>query len=299
MKQSIFLGLLFSISTLMAQETVPNPFETPNMYTPFLFDNVEVDNESNFDVWIAVDKVNMRQSDSETATVVANLPLATPVKLIKKSDKTFQLNGLTASWYQVQTPDGKEGYVWGGFLTALHVQANHYQDGAEPVYFVLSIARRTKESETFAQIRAVQNGKEIAKKEFKIFVGEGYYATFKNEDLSYAGFGDTQAGIRINSFYPACGYGTEDLLMFWTGTAFYEVISTSSSGEAGSYHTENLIMPGNGGVKGHIIFIEEDLVSSEEDEMRTDYQSYSMTLYGWKKHKLEKVQSQSKVLVGK
>lgn len=299
MKQSILLGLLFSISSLMAQETEPSPFETPNMYTPFLFSDVEVDNEANFDVWIAVDKVNMRQSDNETATVAATLALATPVKLLKKSDKTFQLNGLTAPWYQVQTPDGKEGYVWGGFLTALHVKADYYLGEAPPVYFVLSLARRTKDEQTFAQIRAVQNGKEIAKKEFKIFVGDNYYATLKNENLSYSGFGDTQTGIKINSFFPACGYGAEDLLMFWTGTAFYEVISTSSSGEAGSSHSENLIMPGNGGVHGHIILIEEDLVSSEEDEMRTDYQSYSMTLYGWKNHKLEKVQSQNKVLVGK
>lgn len=283
----------------MAQETQPSPYETPNMYTPFLFNEINKNHEGSFDVWIAVDKVNMRQSDSETATVVTTLPLATPVKVLKQSDKTFQLNGLTAAWFQVQTPDGKEGYVWGGFLTALHVQADYYLENTPPVYFVLSLARRTKDEQTFAQIRAVQDGKEIAKKEFKIFVGDNYYATLKNENLSYSGFGDTQAGIRINSFYPACGYGTEDLLMFWTGTAFYEVISTSSSGEAGSYHTESLIMPGNGGVHGHIILIEDDVVSSEEDEMRTDHQSYSMTLYGWKNHKIEKIQSQSKVLVGK
>ncbi len=291
MRILLIILLLWNAKALIAQTELNPPFKTNGQYLSLLYDDEEVAIMQQHPLWIAADKVNLRQTASEKAMIVAVLPIATPVKILSKSGKSFIINGLSAHWYEVETASLQKGYIWGGYLSGLHVRGM----ADTTIYFMVNLASQVKET-IYAQIRAIRNGQEIARIVFKINTNIGYNADLENKNMDGACLEGVNTAIHLHTYFPACGYGTADELIFWTGKTFIHALTTRSEGELGNFATQNVLLPQEpGGLLRHVLVVEQT-VQADENTSKITHQVYKMTCYQWKNQKLIKVFSQEKVL---
>lgn len=289
----ILLIILFLWNTkgLMAQSDLNQPFKTNGQYLSLWYDDEPVETMQHHKLWIAADKVNLRQTASEKAVVVTVLPIATPVKVLAKSDKSFIINGLSAHWYEIETPTFQKGYIWGGYLSGLYVRAM----ADTTLYFMVSLASQAHDT-IRAQIRAIRKGHEIARIVFKLNTSIGYNADLENKNMDGAGLEGVNSAIYLHTYFPACGYGTADELIFWTGKTFIHVLTTRNEGELGHFTTQNVLLPqDNGGLLRHVLVVEQTADTAENTDLIT-HQAYKMTFYRWKNQKLIKVFAHEKTL---
>ena len=69
-------------------------------------------------VWVKA--LVLRETPAATAKVLANLTENTILTILEDTQKIETISDETAPWVKVKTPDGKEGYVFGGFIRYEH-----------------------------------------------------------------------------------------------------------------------------------------------------------------------------------
>jgi hypothetical protein len=291
MRILLIISFLCNIKNLAAQTEFNQPFKTNGQYLSLLYNDPELSSMQQQKLWVAADNVNLRQTASSQAAVVAVLPVATPVKILSKSDKSFIINGLSAHWFEIQTPTLQKGYIWGGYLSGLYVRAM----SDTTLYFMVSLASQVKEKAQ-AQIRAIRKGQEIARMVFEIHSNIDYNADLENRNMDGAGLEGVNSAINLHTYFPACGYGTSDELIFWTGKTFIHALTTRGEGEMGHSVTQNVLLPQDpGGLLRHVLVVEQT-VQMDEDNSKITHQAYKMTFYQWKNQKLMKAFAHEKVL---
>ena len=262
--------------------------DDPNKSMSWLMFN---ENDEVREAYVLVSDANLRDKPSIKATTIAQFPIATKVQILERTSDSLTLNGFRAPWFRV-IANGKTGYLWSGILTAVAMTTQ--EDDPMGLIFLAGIASyNEKEYKVTIQVRAAQNGKEIAKTEFQTVGDLGYELglTLKN---SY--FDKVKQVLSIEMLYGACDYSQGDYLVFFTegGKLVRQLDMVSASGAGSGYGTQNYILPSDkGGINGHVLVTED---SAEEEVMKNgnpDYQiknqKYKITLYKWTGAKLEKV----------
>jgi hypothetical protein len=247
-----------------------------------------------------VTDANVRDKPSTTANVVAKLPIATTIQVESVTSDTTKLNGYSAPWCKVSySLNGKtqSGYLWGGILAgaAYEVNADYDESRHGLVYMAGVSSVNEKDNKWTMQVRVAKNGVELAKTEYAVNADVGYSIQLTN--LGSLGFKNVVDAIACNVHFPACGYGSYDNLLFFTGKKISSVLSTSSMADGGAfYDDEDYILPADkGGIQDHILVVR-SMAEMEDKEIKPGVyetlmikQEYSIKLYKWQGDKLVKV----------
>jgi thioredoxin-related protein len=214
----------------------------------------------NSDVYLFADNVNIREKPSTAAKVIANLPVATQVKIISKTKEKFIVNGYNTCWYEINfKKDGKikTGFIWGGFLSVVTFQVKGKT--GEDVMFVYGITDFTDEKGFNSALKAVVKGKIVKSIGFPpmdTFSEKGeYYYNISGKVAGDKGLKNIEKMIFLSFLYPACGYVNGDIVIFWTGSDLIFGVEAPHVSEAGVFHFETeLIFPDDeGGMDGYVI----------------------------------------------
>ena len=297
--------LLISVITIACLSTSWAQNEDPNLankaqgtFAPW--SNLSGNENAVVECYTLVSDANIREKPNATATVVAKLAIATKVKIEQITGDTLTLNGFPAPWCKVSfLQQGKKmtGYIWGGTLafSALESKDDHADDALNGIVYLVGISKfDIKNQNVVLQVRVAKNGVEIAKTEFKTVGDLGHFIDM--ERFYDQGLKKVKDVLMINSYYPACGYGSGENLVFFTGKALIRVLETSNMSDGGAFYAkEDILLPQEkGGITGHLLVVS-DTVEMEEKEVRKDVfessiskQEYKMTIYKWNGEKLVK-----------
>lgn len=246
-----------------------------------------------------VTDANVRDKASTTATVVAKLPIATMVTIETITADTTKLNGYSAPWCKVSySLNGKtqSGYLWGGVLAGVSYEVKaEYEENRNGLIYLAGVSSvNEKENKWTIQVRVAKNNVELAKTEFTHHADVGYSLQIKN--LGNLGFKNVVDAISCHVFYPACGYGSYDNLMLFTGKKISNVLTTTGVADGGAfYDDEAYLLPfDKGGIQNHIIVIH-STAEMEDKEVKPDvYETvihkheYDIKVYKWTGDKLLK-----------
>ena len=132
--------------------------DDPNKSMSWLMFN---ENDEVREAYVLVSDANLRDKPSIKATTIAQFPIATKVQILERTSDSLTLNGFRAPWFRV-IANGKTGYLWSGILTSVAMTTQ--EDDPMGLIFLAGIASyNEKEYKVTIQVRAAQNGKEIAK----------------------------------------------------------------------------------------------------------------------------------------
>lgn len=238
-----------------------------------------------------VTDANLRAEPGTASKVLAKLPIASRVTVENVSDATFSQKGVTLPWVKVITEKNGTGYIWGGFLAlaAIVTPDDEYMPNRGVIYLT-GVSAYSEANHTLSiQVRIAKDGKELAKTEFST---QGDLSYYPSVEVAFPPFDGLNSILKVNYYYPACGYPSGNNLLFWqkSGT-LARVLETVSVSDAGVfYDSEEMILPNEKGGIGDHILVTKDVSQFEEkgeDMVRTS-QSISLRLYKWTGTKLIK-----------
>lgn len=291
MKTLLLLLLVFLANIGFAQEEeYVNYIQGNEKYHQF---------EAGEEHYLLADNVNIRAEASSKATIVANLPIGTRIKIIRKSDNKLRLNGFKTNWYKVSfdSNEGKDtGYVWGGLIAEGAIQS--VDSKVLFLYGIASVKKETKGEYTsekgVIQLRACKNKEELSRIELKT---AGSYLNIFHWLANYGNKGLTSIKdiIEFVESEEMCGGINAYNLIFWDGKKLVYATTLSPFGDAPYYASDNLIFPSEkGGVKGKVIGDQE--VGWFDDEKEANVvESHKQVEYIWTGESLK----QTKVLMDK
>jgi hypothetical protein len=231
--------------------------------------------------------VNLREKASVQGKVIAKLPLATKVTIEKELTDSFTLNGWKVPWYQVKTGTGataKKGFIWGGFLTGCCFTSKKDKN----ILFIAGVSKFNHEKvDLTIQLRALKNGVELAKIEFKTVGGYGYKIGGKSHgDIGLAG---VEEALGIKMIYEACDYGQGEYLLFWDGKKFiYGTDGLSASSAEVFYSTVKILFPKEKGGKKDCIVVNTETGQFNEKKKGYDKPKIENIIFRWQNGKLSK-----------
>jgi len=247
----------------------------------------------NSDAYLFADNVNIRETPSTKAKVVANLSIATPVKVISKTDDTLTVNGYNTCWYKIsfdKNGSKKTGYVWGGFISAVTTTTTN--DSGNKVYFLYAITEYSEEKRFTSTIKAVIDGKIVSSVSFSPEHTDqlkGIYGyDISGKIMSNKGLDDVKKIVVISFLYPACGYSNGDDIVFWNGKELIYGTESPKVSEAGIFNfSSELIFPTDQGGKPNMIIRKEESITYDE-EGNVSSSSMKKIEYIWDGKKLVK-----------
>jgi hypothetical protein len=301
MKKLLILILTIAcFSTSWAQNEDPNAANRAQG-TFYPWSNSSGEENALVECYTLVSDANIREKPNATATVISKLPIATKVKIEQVTSDTLAINGFPAPWCKVsymQQSKKMTGYIWGGTLAfaALVSKDDFADDALNGIVYLVGMSKfDEKNHNVVLQVRVAKNGAEIAKTEFKTTGDVGFFIDM--ERFYDNGLKNVKDVLMIKSYYPACGYGSGENLVFFTGKTLNRVLETSNMADGGAFYAkEDVLLPQEkGGITGHIL-VSSDTVEMTEKEVQKDVfemfiskQDYKMTLYKWNGEKLVKL----------
>lgn len=283
MKKTVF-AILFAFICVLAQAQ-----EDASRVTGSLMFN---ENDEVKEAFVLVSDANLREKPSTKATVVAQLPIATKVQILERTNDSLMLNGFKAPWFRVSA-NGKTGYLWSGILTTVAI-SNLGEDPESITYLAGLSSYNEKDYRVTLQVRAVKNGKEIAKTEFPSVGDLGYQLSIT---LKGRGFDKVKEVLSVEMIYGACDYAQGDNLVIFTegGKLMRQMEVVSSSSAGAGYAAQTYILPSDkGGIAEHVLVTEdsaamEEITKNGDVDFKIKDQKFKITLYKWTGAKLEKV----------
>jgi len=247
--------------------------------------------KDNSTVYLYADNVNVRESPSTSSKVITKLPIASKVIINGKSEKLLTVNGYKTCWYEIGfVKNGKKqnGYVWGGFLSAVTMSAKNA--AGEEVTFLYAITGFTEDKGFDSGMKAVVNGKIFSSLTFKPMYTDMtsgiYNYNIDGKIKGNKGLKNISKIIVLSFIYPACGYTNGDIHIYWTGNQLIYGIESPMVSEAGIfYFSTELIYPDDeGGEDGKLI---KKVINESYDETgNTAEKSVKKLLYKWDGSKL-------------
>ena len=134
-------------------------------------DGIDLSPYHNFDEGssqrLLANDVNMRESASLSAKVVATLKINSTLEILKQDEAMtlLALNGVNAPWYKVKA-NGQVGYIWAGFIA----YKSEVKNGRTLLYGMKSIQKSKKEYENdtyIAELRLAEGNKQLSKVNYK------------------------------------------------------------------------------------------------------------------------------------
>ena len=107
------------------------------------------------------DNINIREEPNTTSEIVAVLPITSKVKVLEKTDLTYNINGVDWSFYKIKS-DSIVGYVTGGFL-AINEVFSFQNKGLKLSVSKCGTSSYTYISEVYKQGENEYDGKTITK----------------------------------------------------------------------------------------------------------------------------------------
>lgn len=279
MKKLLLLLFLITSQFLIAQEDAYHQFE------------------DNATCYLIADNVNVRESASSKGKVVANIPIGTEVKILKKADEVLKLNGFETNWYKVEFKAQdkiQSGYVWGGLIADGWVEST----SDKSIKFMYAIAScKIEEKEYYTdynikiQLRACKNNKEIAKLEFDTRGDLNIWHQLEN--LGNKGLSNVKDVLFYSVSQQMCAGVNAYATVFWDGTKLIFVAEQTPGADAPVFSSDDFIYPSDEGGKKDRIFREEKSGESTDDGDVLDI--HKKVEYQWTGTELKKI----KVLIDK
>lgn len=278
--------LLFLVSLSWGLAATTWALETNPSYSSGSFQKASV-------VRLFADAVNLREAPNTTSKVVAKLPMGAALTIQGEPEGEFQVNGLMADWYAVQTSvDGKavSGYVWGGFLALGSVAWN---EAGRDLKLLVGITSHEK-SEFKAEARVVSGNTILAKASFPLTctdMGDSKKYGYGIELAPFEAFtfpGMTRT-FRLHMFYEACGYENGQRLLFWDGKKLLMGPLASSVSEAGIFRvTSEFVLPETPSGKDPTLIIKTTELMQEEKTACEKTRAYTLHNGAWSEGAEEK-----------
>jgi Bacterial SH3 domain len=219
------------------------------------------------------DKINIRAQPDKNAPVLDQLLIGDPVTVLGADTSSMSQNGWAANWHKISYSKGgatKEGYAWGGVLSPLVLHAG---DVSFVYNVVRSVPKKEKSEDGFEyesavqdiEIRALQNGRVLAKHNVSLGMDPGYYTNaFAYDNL---GLSSCKNVLKFEFNYPACGYNAYEAWFLWDGAKFNQLPVIKSFADAGVVaETETYIFPNvEGGVPDAVLYRYELLQNNSEN----------------------------------
>jgi hypothetical protein len=230
-------------------------------------------------------EVNLREKPSVQGKVVAKLPIATKVIIEKELTDSLTLNGWRAAWCQVRVGNGataQKGYIWGGFLTGLCFKSQKDKN----IWFIAGVSKFNYDKmDMTLQLRAVKNGVELSKIEFKTVGDYGYMIGGQsNGNPNFAG---VEESLGIKMIYEACDYAQGEYLLLWDGKKLiYGAEGVSASSAEVFYSTTSILLPTDKGGKKDQLIVRTETAQFNEKKNDFDKPKIENKVFRWQNGKL-------------
>lgn len=250
MRISICIILFFSTMLLDAQ----GPIVTFDIYDdPGFYSN---------HVYTWVNNATLRKEPSRNATSMGTLPIGSVCDLIKQGQDTVEIAGIKSPWYFVKS-NANEGWIWGGLLTKMCTGSNIDSE----VKFLMGYQMHDNVAEqgveqTFVQIRAVKNQKEISSVSFPLLE-----PTWGMQNLGSKGLKGIHDIIAVAQSGESCGHFYGNAYVLWDGIKLMDplVIGGVPDGDFGIW--DSPIFPSDiEGMANTLIIDSEDYLSNESSD---------------------------------
>jgi Bacterial SH3 domain len=230
--------------------------------------------------FLIADDVNIREDASTNAKVIATLPIATEIEIVKKTDEVYTIRDLELNWYKVSfVKDGETqmGYVWGGLIA----MKSFYEEGSQN-YFLFGINGFNEDDgykKVEFQVRVANNYKEID----KMIVGtypDFSSMFFKMDDNK--GIQGIENVLMIDYAAEYCGGASGLFCFFYVDKKIYLAKELKEGFDAPYYHSEKLIFPKDEcGLPNRVLWI-----MSGGDAEEIEPEEVGVKLYKWENLKL-------------
>ncbi len=181
------------------------------------------ESRKNASKYLLADDVALRDCPSTYCEKLTTIRIGTNVRLLEKSEKPQEINGITSRWYKVKMGP-QTGWIWGGLISqkTLVSQAN-----AE-VRFVFGEASADDDSDKKYQIRAVKNGVELDR---MIITAETVRYT-NVENIGNEGLENVDDIIMLSStMEDSCEVQSESLYIVWKDNKLQKANNLIASAE--------------------------------------------------------------------
>jgi|GEM_PF-1610335 hypothetical protein len=176
-------------------------------------------------LYVAATNVRMRDTAATSGKIVATLPIGTWCKVIAESDKSETLLGKTAHWYQVNTEDRQDGWIFGG-LAQVTDSSERFSAAIQIINTQLA-ALNSKSVEDLTQTLAfAEKIKELASHSLeKALLETAFLRTLSRiyEELSKAGKGSDNKHPAIKNYHDLCYYHESAGQHFVKAKAFWDL----------------------------------------------------------------------------
>jgi len=176
--------------------------------------------------YLIADDVNIRSAPSTSSSIVATLPIATRLEIIRKMDNRYVYNNISFPWYKVSfiiNNRYKTGYVVGGFIAEeFSISTEEYRS----IIFLSGLSKYYPHKGITYQIRVAEANNEIDKIEF-LPSSDGYnfyFNVIRDEDISN--------GIYISKLHftiSACGEQSNEVVVFFDKNKLYHIKTFSNT----------------------------------------------------------------------
>ncbi|MGH1336194.1 MAG: hypothetical protein ACRBFS_08705 [Aureispira sp.] len=260
----LLVGLLLTYQSWAQEETTALHTVSGN--------TIQHEFEVGVQTYLLADKVNVRTRPSSKATISVNLPIGTPITILRKSKDKLYLNGFRAFWYEVSfaaTKGISKGYVWGGLIAL----GNLSGAGQEDVLFLYGIASvSTKKEEGYErqvvkmQVRACKNEKEASKVTFPS-VGNLRHAYHTFSNYGNRGVHTIVDVLEYEESQEFCGGENPTTVLFWDGEKLHKVTTLYAVSDPPVFAFKTITYPNeNGGIPYRLIVEEKEGWYEEETE---------------------------------
>lgn len=244
--------------------------------------------------YLLFDDVNLRTEPDTNSEIIKKLSIGSSVKIISETTDTFRLSGVVHYWYEVEVANKDinrsevKGYLWGGFFAKQRLESKN-----DPgVIFLYGVARIEiedwgKYEDIFGevmgvgpedwgkvpvyQIRAVGNGEELARLEFK---GIGSISTDVScKLLDNRGVRNVNKILHFNFDSSVCGGAFGNVYVFWDKAVLHFVKSLIEGADAPVFTENYLIFPKDkNGKEGIVIWYKAEGEANDDGTITYEYQ---------------------------
>ena len=248
----IAIGVIFSLVALVFR--AQGPIVTHEIYDdPGFYSN---------HVYTWVNNATLRKEPNRNATAMGTLPIGSVCELIKQGKDTVEIAGISSPWYYIKS-NSNEGWIWGGLLTKMCVGSNVDSE----VKFLMGYQLYEDVGEqgvkqTFVQIRAVKNQKELSSVSFPLLE-----PTWGMQNMGSKGLKDIQDIIAVAQSGESCGHFYGNAYVLWDGIRLMDplVIGGVPDGDFGIW--DSPIFPSDmEGLPNVLIIDSEDYLSNESSD---------------------------------
>ncbi|HOT44071.1 MAG TPA: SH3 domain-containing protein [Spirochaetota bacterium] len=213
-------------------------------------------------VFLAADTVNIRSAPVIGNNIIDNLPVGYQVRIEKKSDSAYIVDGLKAPWYLVShdsTRGPVKGYVWGGFLS---IAALPVQYRGNPALFLFTI-KSAKNSGAIPVHAMIASGGKIVSA--AVFDAIGVLSEDRSFGYSVSaelhgprGFSGISNILTLEFSYGACGYPFGAIVLMYNGSDIMYGSTAISTVESGVFHSlSKFIYPDEkGGIQNGLVLVQ-------------------------------------------